>query len=78
MLENEFQYFVANQNDLFEQFPGQYLAIKDQKVIGVYDNKIDAYLETQEEHELGSFLVQFCSLDKEIFIQNFTPNSMIA
>jgi Family of unknown function (DUF5678) len=78
VLENEFQYFVANQNDLFKHFPGQYLAIKDQKVIGVYDNKIDAYLETQEEHELGSFLVQFCSLDKEIFIQNFTPNSMIA
>jgi len=78
VLEKEFQYFVDNQNDLFKQFPEQYLVIKDQKVIGVYDNKIDAYFETQEEHELGSFLIQFCSLDQENFTQGFTPNSMIA
>lgn len=78
MLEKEFQYFVDNQNDLFKQFPDQYLVIKDQKVIGVYDNKIDAYFETQEEHELGSFLIQFCSLNPETFNQDFTSHSMIA
>jgi len=78
VLEREFQYFLDNQTDLFKQYPYQYLAIKDQKIIGVYDNKIDAYFQTHEEHELDSFLVQFCSLDQGGFIQNFTPNSMIA
>jgi hypothetical protein len=78
VLEKEFQYFVNNQTDLFKQFPYQYLAIKDQKVIGVYDNKIDAYFQTQEEHELDSFLILFCSLNQEMFPQNSTLNSMIA
>jgi hypothetical protein len=78
MLEKELQYFVDNQTELFKQFPEQYLVIKDQKVIGIYDNGIDAYFETQEEHELGSFLIQFCSLSQEIFTQNFIPNAMIA
>ena len=78
MLEKEFQYIVDNQTDLFKQFPDQYIVIKNQKVIGVYDNKIDAYFETQQEHELGSFLIQFCSLDPEAFNQDFTSHSMIA
>ncbi len=78
MLEKEFQYFVDNQSDLFKQFPDQYLVIKDQKVIGIYDNGIDAYFETQEEHEMGSFLIQYCSLNQETFTQNFIPESIIA
>jgi len=78
VLEKEFKYFIDNQTDLFKQFPYQYLAIKDLKVIGVYDNKIDAYFQTQEEHELDSFLILFCSLNQEMFTQNSTLNSMIA
>lgn len=63
MLEREFRYFVDNQIELFRQFPDQYIVIKNEKVIGVYDNKIDAYFKTQLEHPLGSFLIQFCSLN---------------
>jgi len=78
VLEKEFQYFLDNQADLFKQFPYQYLALKDQKVIGVYDNKIDAYFQTQEQHEVDSFLIQFCSLNQEAFTQDSIQNSMIA
>ncbi len=78
MLDKEFQYFADNQNELFKQFPEQYLVIKDQKIIGVYDNGIDAYFETQEEHEPDSFLIQFCSLKQDATIQNFIPNAMTA
>ena len=76
VLEREFQYFVDNLIELVKQFPDQYIVIKGQKVIGVYDNKIDAYFETQEIHELGSFIIQFCSLDQDDLTQNF--NSKIA
>jgi hypothetical protein len=78
MQEKELQYFVDNQTELFKQFPNQYLVIKDQKVIGIYDNGIDAYFEAQQEHELGSFLIQFCSLNQDTSIQKFIPNAMIA
>jgi hypothetical protein len=78
VLEKEFKYFVDNRSVLFKQFPDQYIVIKNQKVIGVYDNKIDAYFETQEHHELGSFLIQFCSLTPEAFTGDFTSHSMIA
>ena len=78
MLEKEFQYFLDNQTDLFKQFPYRYLAIKDQKVIGIYDNKIDAYFQTQEQHGVDSFLIQFCSLNQEAFTQDSIQKSMIA
>jgi len=78
VLEKEFKYFIDNQAELFKQFPDQYLVIKDQKVIGIYDNGIDAYFEAQQEHDLGSFLIQFCSLNPDASIQSFIPNAMIA
>ena len=78
MLEKEFQYFLDNQADLFKQFPYQYLAIKDQKVIGVYDSQLDAYFQTQEKNEVDSFLIQFCSPGQEGFTPYLNTNSMIA
>jgi hypothetical protein len=78
VLEKEFKYFVENQVELFKQFPDQYIAIKEEKVIGVFDTEIDAYLETQEKHSVDSFLVQFCSLATVVFIPNSTDYSKIA
>jgi nucleoside diphosphate kinase len=78
VLEKEFKYFIDNQTELFKQFPYQYLAIKDQKVVGVYDNKIDAYLEEQEKHPVDSFLIQFCTPGPVVYTPNFTGYSKIA
>lgn len=60
-LRDEFQFFLANREDLLRQYPGKVIVIKGHKVIGVYDSKTDAVEKTKTHHEMGTFLVQECS-----------------
>ena len=69
MLEKEFQYYLANQAKLVEQYNGKFIVIKDQKVIGVYDTQDAAFFETEKVHELGTFLIQYCELGDGAYTQ---------
>ena len=62
-LKEEFQWYLQNQDDLVAQYEGRYLVIKDKKILGVFDNDMDAIRQTMLNHELGTFLVQICSSD---------------
>ena len=64
-LEAEFRYYVEHQADLAQQYAGKFLVIKNQSVIGVYDDDVEAVQETTRTHEMGTFLVQECSVDQE-------------
>ncbi|MGR3911618.1 DUF5678 domain-containing protein, partial [Burkholderia sp. SR8] len=57
-LRDEFEYYLKHQTDLVSQYSGKVVAIKDQKVIGVFDDEIKAVTETQKTFPLGTFLVQ--------------------
>jgi hypothetical protein len=57
-LKKEFEYFLANQQQLAEQHRGKFVVIKDRKIIGVYDNELTAINETKKTYEPGTFLVQ--------------------
>ena len=70
-LKSELDYYIANQSGLAVKHLGKYLVIKDHKIIGVYDTEIDAVTETQKKHELGTFLVQKCTLTKDGYTQTF-------
>lgn len=59
-LKKEFEYYLAHQGELVEKYNGKYIVIKNQEVIGVYDQELEAVQETRKEHELGAFLVQKC------------------
>ena len=71
MLENEFKYYIDNQDTLVEKYNGKYLVIKGEEVIGVYDTDDEAYLETQKEHKLGTFLIQLCTPGEEAYTHVF-------
>lgn len=60
MLHDEFEFFIRNQESLVDEYEGQYIVIKNQKVIGSYPSEWKAYTETQKVHELGTFLIQKC------------------
>ena len=60
-LINEFDWYLAHQDELVKQYNGKVLAIKGQQVIGVHDAVADAVFATSDEHELGTFIVQRCS-----------------
>lgn len=71
MLIREFEYYLANQQELVEMYNGKYIVIIGDKVIGSYDRQDQALFETQKEHELGTFLIQKCSSGTEDYTQTF-------
>ena len=71
MLESEFRYYLEHQAALAEKHDGKFLVIKDQKVIGTYDDEEEAIKTTSREHELGTFLVQKCSSDPDSVIYTY-------
>ena len=78
MLEKEFKYFVDNQKELVKKYNGRYIVIKDEKVIGDYASEIDAYTQTQKEHELGTFLIQLCIPGEDTFTQTYHSRVIFA
>jgi hypothetical protein len=71
MLEQEFKYYVANQNELVKKYKGKYLIIKGEKVIGAYDDEITAYTEAVKNNEVGTFLLHECQPGEANYTQTF-------
>lgn len=59
-LQKELEYFIENQEELVREYPDKVLVIKDQRVVGSYDTKIEAYLEARKEYTPGTFMIQPC------------------
>ena len=57
-LKAEFQYYLDHKASFEKEYLGKYIVLKDHKVIGVYDDPVQAVTETQKTHQLGTFLVQ--------------------
>ncbi len=78
MFQKELEYFKTNQDRLVEEHGGKVLVIKGEEVIGVYDSPMDAYLESQKEHELGSFMIQPCKPGPEAYTVTISNTEVIA
>ncbi|OGG57299.1 hypothetical protein A2853_02150 [Candidatus Kaiserbacteria bacterium RIFCSPHIGHO2_01_FULL_55_17] len=76
-LKKEFEYYLSRRAELLKEYEGKFIVIKDQKVIGVYDTQIDAYTQTQKEHELGTFLIQEVSKDESTYSQTFYSRAIV-
>jgi hypothetical protein len=57
-LKDDFRYYIEHQKEMLEKYAGKVVAIKGQKVLGVFDSELEAIAQTQKEHKLGTFLVQ--------------------
>ena len=66
-LAKEFNYYLANQDEMVQKYDGMVAVIKDLSVIGVYTTEMDAVAETQKTHELGTFLIQKVSKGTEAY-----------
>lgn len=62
-LDYEFSYYLQNHKELAKQYEGRIIVLKNHKVIGDFDSKVEAVDEISKTHELGTFLVQYCSSD---------------
>jgi len=75
-LKEELDYYVQHQDEFVRQYNGRVVVIKGKQVIGVYPDEAAAVLETQKEHELGTFLVQKVEPGSGAYTQAF--NSRVA
>ena len=58
-LKREFDYYLSNQDRLVAKYDGKCIVIKEQQIIGAYDDYRQAIVETiNQGHEVGTFLTQ--------------------
>ena len=57
-LLKEFQYYLANQDEMVARYDGKTVAIQDDTVIGVFDNAGEAISELDKCYTPGTYLIQ--------------------
>jgi hypothetical protein len=61
MFDTELSFFKAHQEELVDKYEGRVLVIRGEKVVGIHDDALAAYLSATKEFEPGSFMIQPCS-----------------
>jgi hypothetical protein len=78
MLDREFKYFLDHQQELVAKYPGKFIVIQGEEVIGAFDSEIQAYRESQRTNKLGTFLIQKCEMGSEVYTQTFHSRAIFA
>lgn len=73
-MDSDFEYFKENMIDFYNEYGNKFIAIKDKKVLGVYDTFDDAINETLKTEKLGTFLIQQCTDSDANFTYVFQSN----
>lgn len=62
-MSEDFLWFKENYDRLSEKYGHSFVAIKNKRVLGVYNTYGDGVRETAKNETLGTFIVQECSPD---------------
>lgn len=57
----DYKWFLENYNILYQEYGECYLAIKNQKIIGVFDSYVSGVKEISQVEQLGTFIIQHCN-----------------
>ena len=77
-LEKEFKFYLENQPAIFAQYGGKCIVIVGEKVVGAFDSMADAYYDSINKYEPGTFLIQKCTEGEEAYTQTFTSRVIFA
>ena len=66
----DYEYFKAHLHEICDGHIGEYVAIKDETVLGYYKTLDEAMLETSKQFSVGTFIVQLC-------VKDISENSVI-
>jgi len=58
VLKKELEYYKENKKEFLRTYKGQFVVIKDNKLIGSYTTEIEAYRAGVEEFGTASFLIK--------------------
>jgi hypothetical protein len=70
-LQREFEFYLSHQDQMVEKYDGKYIVIKNEDVLGAYDDELTAVTQTKKHHELGTFLVQKVSRGAAEYSQTY-------
>ena len=70
-LIKEFNYYLANQDELVAKYRDRFVVIKGGQVIGIHDSELQAFKVTAKDHERGTFLIQHVSPGELEYTQSF-------
>ncbi len=77
-LAKEFQYYLDHQDEIVKEYEGKFVVIKDCVVIGAYDDELEAFQKTKDEHKPGTFLVQMVSPGDTAYSQTFHSRAVFS
>jgi len=78
MLQEEFQYYIDNQNELVKKYKGKFIVIIGKQVVDSYDTFEDAVIESQKKYTLGTYLIQECMPGEDNYTQTFHTRAVFA
>ena len=70
-LRDEFEYYLAHQGELVDDYDGRVIVLKNHQVLEEYDSEGVAYIETKKTHEPGTFLIQRVSPGTEAYTSTY-------
>lgn len=59
--KDDFDYFIANYQDLYQQYGHKFLAIRNRSVIGDYSSIPDAINDLSKLYPPGKYIIQECT-----------------
>ena len=78
MLQEQFKYYLDNQENLVKKYNGKFLVIKDLSIKGNFDSFEDALTWAAKEFEIGTFLIQECTQGDKSYKQTFHSRVIFA
>ena len=66
-LKEEFDYYLAHQDEFVEKYDGKVIGLKGETLVGVYDKEFEAIRDLWSKHEPGTVLVQRVSEGEEAY-----------
>jgi len=78
MLDKEYKYFIDNKDKFIKEYQNKFIVIKKEKIIGVYNSQDEALKESLNNHQAGTFLIQFVSPNKDDYTQKYYTRVIFA
>lgn len=78
MLDKEYKYFKSHQSELVKKYPGLFIVIVGEDIVGAYTTERDAYNSAKSSYKLGTFLIQHCIAGETAYSQTFHSSAYFA
>lgn len=72
----DFKYFLDNMGEFYRKYGHKFVVVKNQSILAVYDDFMNAYESTLKTEEIGTFLIQECFDNVEKMVNHFQGNVM--